>query len=132
MAIASGMPPMLRSRRSSQSGLKAMGAAYTVIYTENTLTSESAYIFMGAEINLTPMLAADVIDVRIRKIIIRGGAWANHDEKSFSDAQPTGHPSFRIAAIPDVYGVEISMRQTAGVLRSIECEFFDAKRLGLV
>lgn len=39
----------------------------------------------------------------------------------------TGDIAIRITAIPDNYGVEIAMRQTAGSLRVIPCEFFDAK-----
>ena len=132
MATVSGMPPMLRAKRSAQSGAKAMTAAYSVVYTENTATSALAYIFGGAEINLLPMQAGDDIDIRIRKILVPGGAWVNHDEKNYIDVQPTGHPSRHISVLPDVYGVEISMRQTAGVLLSIETEFYDAKRLGLV
>ena len=132
MAIVSGMPPMLRLKRSAQSGAKTMTAAYSVVYTENTTSSALAYIFGGAEVNLSPMLAADDIDIRIRKILVPGGAWVNHDEKNYIGVQPTAHPSRHISALPDVYGVEISMRQTAGVLLSIETEFYDAKRLGLV
>jgi hypothetical protein len=132
MAIVSGMPPILRLKRSAQSGAKAMTAAYAVVYTENTTSSALAYIFGGAEINLLPMQLGDDIDIRIRKIVVLGGAWVNHDEKNYINVQPTAHPSRHISALPDVYGIEISMRQTAGVLRTIETEFYDAKRLGLV
>ena len=128
MATASSMPPMLRLDRSSQSGAKAMAAAYAVVYTES---STQAFLFSGANIDLSTMAAADVIDIRIRKVVILGGGWVNHDEVSYADAQPTGHPSISIAGIANIYGIEISMRQTAGVLRTIPCEFFDAKRLGL-
>lgn len=131
MAIVSGMPPILRGRRSAQSGLKVMAAAYAVVYTENTASSALFYMFVGAEINLTPMQLGDILDIRIRKILIPNGGWVNHDELQYLDAQPASHPSIHILAIPDVYGVEVSMRQTAGVLRTIETEFYDAKRLGL-
>jgi len=131
MAIVSGMPPMLRGRRSAQSGSKVMAAVYAVVYTENTTSSALFYMFVGAEINLTPMILGDILDIRVRKILLPSGAWVNHDEKNYVDVQPTTHPSIHIGPIPDVYGVEISMRQTAGVLRTIETEFYDAKRLGL-
>ena len=129
MASVSGMPPRLRLRRSAQSGPKAMTGAYVVEYTES---STQVYIFAGAEIDLSTMAAADVIDIRIRKQLSDGGGWVNHDEVEFTDAQPAAHPSIAISPIPDVFGIEISMRQTAGVLRTIPCEFYDAKRLGLV
>lgn len=133
MAIAGGTPLMLNLRRSVQSGPKTMTAAWQVVYTENTLSSTIAYIFAGAEINLLPMQAGDTIDIRVRKILMLGGAWVNHDQTQYINAQPAGHPSIHINPIPDVYGVEIAMRQTAVAvaLLSIETEYFDAKRMGL-
>lgn len=131
MATAYICPPMLRLKRSAQSGSKAMPAAgaWTIVFTES---STLAYIFAGAEIDLSTMAAGDTIDIRVQKRLISAGALTNHDQKEYNDAQPAGHPSIHIAPIPDVYGVEIAMRQTAGVLRTIVCEFYDAKRLGLV
>ena len=129
MALAMTSPPMLRLKRSAQSGTKAMTAGWQVIYTES---STMAYIFAGAEIDLTNMQAGDTIDVRIRKQIVVGGVWVVHDQKQFLNAQPVTHPSMHIAALPDVYGVEIAMEQTLGVLRNIDTEFYDAKRIGLV
>lgn len=131
MAIAGGTALMLNLRRSVQSGPKTMTAAWQVVYTENTLISTIAYIFAGAEINLLPMQAGDTIDIRVRKILVPGGAWVNHAQTQYVDAQPAGHPSIHINPIPDVYGVEIAMRQVGGVLRSIDFEAYDAKRLGL-
>jgi len=133
MAVVAGMPPILRLRRSAQSGLKAMTAAWQVVYTENTSPSALAYIFGGAEFNLTPMATTDVIEVRIRKILVPTGAWVNHDAKTYRDAPDPASPSRHIGSILDVYGVEISMRQTsvAVALLTLECEFYDAKRLGL-
>jgi len=128
MAHASIMPPMLRLARSAQSGSKAMTAIYAVEYTESSVM---AYLFAGAEIDLSTMAAGDVIDIRIRKQITSGGALINHDILNYAGAMPDSHVTAHINPIPDVYGIEISMRQTAGVLRNIDCEFFDAKRLGL-
>ena len=130
MAHAVVSPPILRLKRSAQSGTKAMTAAYAVVYTETTV-SNIAYIFAGAEFDLSSMTAGDIIDIRLRKVIAAGGGWVNHDEWQYVGAQPAGHPSKHINPIPDVYGIEISMRQTAGVLRAIDTEFYDAKRLGM-
>lgn len=130
MAHAVSSPPILRTRRSAQSGLKAMTAAYAVVYTESTV-SAMAYIFMGAEIDLSTIAAGDIINIRVRKVVVSGGAWINHDEWEYTGVQPTGHIAKHIGPIPDAYGIEISMRQTAGVLRTIPCEFYDAKRLGM-
>ena len=128
MAHASIMPPMLRLKRSAQSGSKAMAVGWTVVYTESSVM---AYIFAGAEIDLSGMIAGDVVDIRVRKVLISGGNLINHDQKHYTDAQPVGHPSIHINPIPDIYGVEIAMRQVLGTLLTIDCEFFDAKRLGI-
>lgn len=128
MAHAVTSPPMLRLKRSTQSGTKAMTGAYVVEYTES---STMAYIFAGAIIDLSPMAGADVIDIRVRKIVVPGGAWIPHDHMNYVGAMPAGHQTVHITAIPDVYGVEIAMQQTAGVLRNISMEIYDAKRIGL-
>ena len=128
MATAYICPPMLRLKRSAQSGTKGMTADWLVVYTESC---PMAYLFGGAEIDLSQMQAGDTIDIRVRKQIISGGGLVVHDQVQYSDAQPATHPSMRIGPIPDVYGVEVSMRQTAGALRTITTEFWDAKRLGL-
>jgi len=130
MAFATSVPPLLSLRRSAQSGLKVMTAAWQVIYTD--LSSASiAYLFGGARINLSTMLAGDHIDIRVRKTVVTGGGWVNHDEIGYDNVQPVDHPSVSIASIPDVFGVEIAMRQTAGVLATIETEFYAAKILGM-
>jgi len=128
MANAFISPPMLRLRRSAQSGTKTMTALWGTVYEES---STMAYIFAGAEIDLSPMLAGDVIDVRIQKQLVRAGGWVNHDSVNYAGPRPAGHVTAHINPIPDVYGVRISMRQTAGVLRNIIVETYDAKRLGL-
>ena len=128
MAQGSGMPPLLRMRRSAQSGSKVMTAAWQVVYTESC---SQVYIFAGASIDLSGMLAGDTINIRLRKILTSTGAWVMADQMSYSDVQPVNHPVVQISGIPDVSGVEISMQQTAGVLATIDCEFYDAKRIGL-
>lgn len=128
MAIAMTSPPMLRLKRSAQSGTKAMTVGWQVVYLESC---PMAYIFAGAEIDLSNMLAGDTIDVRIRKQIVSGGAWVVHDQKQYLNAQPVTHPSMHISALPDVYGIEIAIQQTLGVPRNVDCEFYDAKRIGL-
>lgn len=134
MATVAGMPPILRLKRSAQSGNKLMTAAWVVEYTENTSANELAYLFAGATLDLSTMAAGDTIDVRIRKVVIAGGAWVNHDQVQYTGARPAGHPTVHIAGLPDVYGVEISMRQTAVAVAFLQVAFeaYDAKRLGLV
>jgi len=129
MAGATSVPPILSLRRAGQSGTKAMAAIWTVVYTDLS-ASTIAYLFGGARINLSTMAAGDHIDIRVRKVVLSGGQWVLHDQIGYDDVQPVNHPSVHIGAIPDVYGVEVSMRQTAGALITVETEFFAAKVLG--
>jgi len=129
MAGATSVPPLLSMRRSGQSGTKAMAAAWRVVFSDISSTN-IAYLFSGARINLSTMQAGDHIDIRVRKIVLSGGAWVLHDQLGYDNAQPADHPSVAIGAIPDVYGIEIAMRQTAGALRTIETEFYVSKVLG--
>lgn len=128
MANATSGNTSLKVRRSTQSGSKALTAAYAAIYTESC---SQAFIFASAMIDLTNMQAGDVVDIRVRKKLAVGGSWINVDELSYSGAQPSGHPAAIIGSLLGIYEIEISMRQTAGVLRTITAEFFDAKRVGL-
>ncbi len=129
MASVSSMPPMLRLLRSLQSDFYTMTAAWQVVYTEE---SSVAYLFSSAEINLSVMAAGDTIEIRSRKLLDPTDAWVMHEQApAYVGAMPVNHPTVHIGPMNNVYGFEISMRQTAGVLRSIMCEFYDAKRLGL-
>ncbi|MBD3320581.1 MAG: hypothetical protein GF350_05730 [Chitinivibrionales bacterium] len=128
MAHAITSPPMLRIKRSTQSGSKGMTAAYAAVYEESC---SLAYYFAGAKIVLSGMQAGDDVDVRVRVKVTSGGSYIAYDHTNYTDAQPAGHQVCYITPIPDVYGVEIAMRQTAGVLLNIDTEFFDAKRIGL-
>jgi hypothetical protein len=110
-----------------------MTAAWVAVYSENTSSSGLAFYFAGAEINLSPMAAGDTVEVRISKILSPTGSLVVHDQVTYAGAQPATHPSIHIGAIPNVYGIEIAMRQTvvAVALLTLELEAFDAKRIGL-
>lgn len=127
MATAYTVPAILRASRSQQSGLYSMTAAWQVVYTNS---APYAWLFVSAEINLTPMILGDTIDIRARKINVSGGALVVHSLMPYSDVQPVNHPSVHIGPLMDVFGVEISMRQTAvgAALLDIDCEFFEAFR----
>ncbi len=122
--ILTKIDQLLKLRRSTQSGDKVMTADYAAVYEEK---AEGAYIFAGAKIDLTNMQAGDTIDVRVRTRLKDGGSYIALDEDSYNGVQPDIKKAIRITAIPDSYGVEIAMRQTAGSLRVVPCEFFDAK-----
>ncbi len=122
--ILTKIDQLLKLRRSTQSGDKVMTADYAALYEEK---AEVVYIFAGAKIDLTNMQTGDTIDVRVRTRLKDGGSYVTLDEKSYTNVQPDTKKAIRITAMPDNYGVEIAMRQTAGPLRVIPCEFFDAK-----
>ena len=122
--ILTKIDQLLKLRRSTQSGDKVMTANYAAVYEEK---SESAYVFAGARIDLTNMQAGDTIDVRVRTKLKDGGSYVALAEDSYTGLQPDSKKAIRITAIVDNYGLEIAMRQTAGPLRVIPCEFFDAK-----
>jgi hypothetical protein len=128
MAMGSGMPPLINLTRSSQSAVYTMTAGWQAVFTDSC---SQPYIFVGGVIDLSTMAAADNIEVRIRKKLTASGAFTVHDDMVYADAQPASRQVIDISMITDVYGVEISMRQPAGVLRSIPCEFNVAKRIGL-
>ena len=116
---------LLKLERSPQSGWKMMTGSYAPVYEES---HSVAYIFAGGKVDLSPMEAADVVDVRVRTKLEGGGDYKTLWEKSYSGVQPDDRKVIRLSAMPDNYGLEVSMRQTAGTLKYILCEFFDAKR----
>ncbi len=116
---------LLKLKRSPQSGWKLMTASYAPVYEES---DSVAYIFAGGKVDLSPMEAGDVVDMRVRTKLEGGGDYKTMWEKSYSGVQPNDRKAIRLSAMPDNYGLEVSMRQTAGTLKYILCEFFDAKR----
>lgn len=108
----------------------AAAAAWVTLYTESSLVP---YLFCGAIIDLSTMQAGDGIDIQVRKQLVAAGGWVNLGVTPYIDAQPVRHPLIYITPIPDVYGIEISARQTAGaVLKTLIIDAYDAKRIGLV
>ena len=115
---------LLKLQRSPQSGWKLMTSSYAPVYEESHAV---AYIFCGGKIDLSPMEAGDVIDIRVRTKLEGGDSYKTVWRSSYSGIQPDDRKVIRLSAMPDNYGLEVSMRQTAGTLKYILCEFFDAK-----
>jgi len=128
MAVAGSVSPMLKIRRSTQSGGKPLTAVYAAVYTEDC---SQPFVFVGGIIDLSTMQAGDTIQIRTRKRVALGGAWLAVDEVTYLNAQPAGHTAVLVQGMTGIYDIEISMRQTAGVLRTVDTEFMDAKRVGL-
>jgi len=116
---------LLKLERSPQSGWKLMAGAYAPVYEESHAV---AYIFCGGKIDLSPMEAGDVIDIRVRTKLESGDSYKTTWQQTYSGVQPDDRKVIRLSAMPDNYGLEVSMRQTAGTLKYILGEFFDAKR----
>jgi len=116
---------LLKLQRSPQSGWKLMAGSYAPVYEESHTV---AYIFAGGKIDLSPMEAGDVVDVRVRTKLEGGGSYKTIWEKSYSGVQPDDRKAIKLSAMPDNYGLEVSIRQTTGTLKYILCEFFDAKK----
>lgn len=128
MARATTSPPILRLKRSSQSGQKVMAADWTTVYEE---TSLHAFFFAGARIDLSPMVAGDVVELRIQAILVEDGSLTTIDTITYTGARPSGRSLATAGYLANIYGVEVQMRQTAGVGLTLMCEFYDAKRIGL-
>ncbi|MDD5039447.1 MAG: hypothetical protein PHN78_09070 [Dehalococcoidales bacterium] len=116
---------LLKLERSLQSGWKLMTGDYAPIYEESHTV---AYICAGGKIDISPMEAGDVIDIRVRTKLEGGDSYKAIWRSSYSGVQPDDRKVIRLSAMADNYGLEVSMRQTAGTLKYILCEFFDAKR----
>ena len=116
---------LLKLQRSPQSGWKLMTGDYMPVYEESHTV---AYIFAGGKIDLSPMEAGDVVDIRVRTKLEDGDSYKTTWKQSYSGVQPDDRKVIRLSAMPDNYGLEVSMRQTAGTLKYILGEFFDAKR----
>jgi len=129
MATGTSTPPVLKLKRSSQSGQKLMSSSYASVYTEE---NTSAFFFAGAQIDLTGMTAADAIDIQLYARMSENGSLVLLDTISYTGARPAGRKVVTIGCLPNIYGVDIKMRQTSGTLLTIPCEFYDAKRIGVV
>jgi len=116
---------LLKLQRSPQSGWKLMTGDYAPVYEESHAV---AYIFAGGKIDLSPMEAGDVIDIRFRTKLEDGDSYKTTWKQSYSGVQPDDRKVIRLSAMPDNYGLEVSMRQTAGTLKFILGEFFDASK----
>ena len=118
--------PILRLKRSSQSGNKIMTAAWQAVYSQ---AQAYAWMFGSGRLDLTSMVAGDTIEVRVSSRQTSAGVYVIEDQFDFNDAQPADKLKVTIGTFIDTFGVLIEMRQPAGAaLRTIYCEFFDATR----
>jgi len=124
-ATAFTVSPILRLKRSPQSGNKIMTVAWQTVYSQSQLY---AWMFGSGRIDLTNMLALDFVEIRVSSRQVAGGAYIIEDLMDYTGVQPVNKPKVTIGAFADVFGVLIEMRQTVGALRTFYCEFTDATR----
>lgn len=127
-ASAFVVSPILRLKRSPQSGNKIMTVAWQQVYSQ---ARAYAWLFGSGRIDLTNMVAGDHIEVRVSSRQVSAGAYVIEDVMTYDDAQPADKMKVTIGTFVDTFGVLVEMRQTAvgiGGLKTIYCEFFDAVR----
>jgi len=124
-ATAFTVSPVLRLRRSLQSGTYTMTAAWQTVYSQS---HAYAWLFTSGRIDLTNMQAGDHIEIRVSSRNVAGGPYIIEDVMIYDDAQPADKLKIALGTIVDTFGVIVEMRQTAGALRTLSCEFFDAFR----
>ena len=117
--------PILRLKRSPQSGNYTMTVAWQTVFSQ---TQAYAWMFGSGRIDLTNMILGDHIDIRVSSRQVAAGAYIVEDLMDYDDAQPVNKPKISISSIIDTFGVLVEMRQTAGALIACYCEFFDAVR----
>ena len=88
----------------------------------------AAYLFCGGKVDLSPMEAGDIVDVRIQTKLEAADTYKTIWHETYNGVQPEDGKVVKVPAMPDNFGLEVSMRQTAGPLKFILCEFFDAKQ----
>ncbi len=127
MATAFPVSAALRVRRSAQSAVFTMTAAWQQVYAN---AMGYAWMFVSAEIDLSNMVAGDDIEVRVSTRNVAAGAYIVKDQLLFEDQQPTQLQKMTIGPILDTFGVLIEMRQTAVAVALITCNcaFYDAVR----
>ena len=127
MATAFPVSAALRLKRSDQSAVYTMTAAWQQVYA-NALGY--AWMFAAGEIDLTNMAAGDDVEVRVSTRNVAGGGYIVKDNLLFEDEQPDNLRKITIGPILDTFGVLIEMRQTAIAVALITCNctFYDAVR----
>ena len=128
MARYLGFPAVLRLQESTQSGDYTMTGSWSAVFSYELAIP---WLFARGVIDLSNMVAGDVVHVRTSTINESGGSYIVLDEmKPFYGVQSTGHKEITLGAIPNTYGVKIEMYQSvvAASYIVVPCYFFYARR----
>lgn len=116
---------ILKLERSSQSGSKIMTGAYASMYDDY---DNNTWLFCGGKIDLTNMAAGDTVYLRESVKNINGGNYIVTDIRNYVGVQPADSKMISLTAFANTYGTRIEAYQSAGVLCTLNMEFFCAKR----
>jgi len=94
--------------------INADGMEQTVISKE-----DNKYPFvLGAWLDLSKMDVADTITLREYVKVKKDGMMVKYDASSYAGIQPS--PALFITSKPSVYGIKVTLQQTAGALKSFD------------
>jgi hypothetical protein len=79
-------------------------------------------------IDLSNLASGDTIVIREWMIIKSGGSYVRYAEATYSGAQSP--PLLHIITKPAVYGLKVTLQQTAGTYRSFDYQFFVRREKG--
>lgn len=127
MAEAITSPLILRIARSTQSGSKAMTAAWAAVYSQS---GGVVTLMNQAKIDLTNMAAGDTVEIRVREQLTQTGNLIVSDHRTYIGARPATNVLAKVDQLISAWGLSIDMRQTAGVLKTFDTEFWESRSIG--
>lgn len=98
----------------------AEGTQTCVISTEHTLTTQTTAGTYVLSINLNPLAAGDVIEIRAYVKVRSTSTERVYIYDVWADAQPTDDQVKMTIPIPTLHSCKFTLKQTAGTGRSIE------------
>lgn len=99
---------------------QASGTQACTVSTEHTLATIVAAGTYVLAVNLNPMAAGDVVEVRAYVKVLTGSVERVLYYDVWADAQPTDDKVKLLVPIPTVFSCKFTIKQTAGTGRSIE------------
>jgi hypothetical protein len=103
--------------------LTADGTEQTVVSRTDTVEFQ-----LDGYIDLTNLATGDSVVIREYMQIKSGGSYIKYAEGTYSGAQPL--PLLHIVTKPAVYGLKITLQQTAGTYRSFDYQFYVRRKTG--
>ena len=89
--------------------------------TEQVVMEYSGLAMVHGYIDLSQMTTGDEVIIRAYVVIRAGGAWRKYAEETFRDAQSL--PALYVLPRLTVYGIRITLQQTAGTFKSFDYVF---------